>query len=133
MATIVPLFGGEDRLTVKANGEDLTAGQLVKITAFTAGELLAAKSVATGGADAAMNVDADDGEKGAAVILVPGTVMKLQSETGVAAGDLVKSSANGKVTTASPSANNAACDDGLIIIGRALTAVSGGFATVLIK
>lgn len=128
MATIVPMFGGEDRLTVKATGQAFTAGLLVKLTGFANDELSAAKAVATGGVDGIMNVDVAQNEKGAMIALVPGTIMKVQAETGVAAGDALKCSANGKVTTAT-----VGTDADFLIIGRALTATSGGFVYALVK
>ena len=124
MATVLPMFGGEDRLTVKANGAALTAGQLVKIQDFTANQLRAVPATAPGEADGVMNVDVADGELGACVMLVPGTVMKMKSGAGVAAGDLVEPVAAGAADTAASLGN---------AIGRAVTATSGGFILVLVK
>jgi hypothetical protein len=124
MASIVPLFGGEARLTVKADGADLTAGQLVKITNIDGTVLEAVAATAPGEADGVMNVDVANGEKGACIMLVPGTVMKMKSGAGVAAGELVEPVAAGAADTAS------AFDRA---IGRALTATASGFILVLVN
>lgn len=127
MATALPLFGGEDRLTVKADGADLAAGQLVHITGFSyAGGLTAVAATATGEADGVMNVDAADGEVGACVMLVPGTVIKVKSAAGLAADALVIPGAAGVVTATGATAGDA--------IGRTLTATDAdGNVLVLVK
>ena len=129
----VPMFGGEDRLTIKASGA-ITEGMVLKASGWASGVLTAAKAVATGGADLIACAAIDDTEYGTAFALVPGLVVEVLSETGVAAGDAVKVSANGKATTATaPTDNASAGDDGFLIFGRALTATSGGTILVLVK
>ena len=124
MAIALPMFGGEDRLTVRANGAALAAGQLVTIDSFTNNELKATVAAAPGEADGVMNVDVADGELGACIMLVPGTVIKVPG-AGIAAGALVEPTAAGAVATADVYGD---------AIGRALTATDAdGNVLVLIK
>lgn len=131
---VVPMFGGEDRLTIKAGVGGVTAGMFVKCSGWASGYITAAKAVATGGADAIAADAADADDLTTAIMLAPGTVIQVLAEAGVAAGDPIKVSANGKAATATaPTDNGSAGDDGFLIVGRALTATSSGEILALIR